>query len=133
MTLPNSHLIISPESAPEIIKIAASTLPLIERAQGLLERLDRWLPVEATWLTLSDPESNVYATVGSTGLERSVLEYLDRPAVAQEIQLFELNQNRPVNPANASASSEFFDGQIQRRARRNRRRLRQAGPPVGDG
>lgn len=79
----------------ELIEIAASTLPLIERAQGLLERLDRWLPVEATWLTLSDPESNVYATVGSTGLERSVLDYLDRPAVAQEIQLYELNQNRP--------------------------------------
>ena len=46
-------------------------------------------------MTLSDPASNVYTTVGSTGLERSVLDYLDRPAVAQEIQLTGLNQNRP--------------------------------------
>jgi hypothetical protein len=79
----------------ELIEIAFSDFPLLERAQALMERLDRWLPVEATWLTLSDPESNIYATLGSTGLERSVLDYLDRPAVAQEIQLFELNQNRP--------------------------------------
>lgn len=79
----------------ELIEIADSNLPLIERAQGLLERLDRWLPVEATWLTLCDPESNVYATVGSTGLERSVLDYLDRPAVAQEMQLTGINRNRP--------------------------------------
>ena len=79
----------------EMIEIASSNSPLLERAQGLLERLERWLPVEATWLALSDPESNVYTTVGSTGLERSVLDYLDRPAVAQEIQLTGLNQNRP--------------------------------------
>jgi DNA-binding CsgD family transcriptional regulator len=79
----------------EVMEIAASTVPLLERAQGLMERLDRWLPVEATWLALSDPESNVYATVGSTGLDRSVLDFLDRPAVAQEIQLTEINRMRP--------------------------------------
>lgn len=79
----------------ELIEIAFSNFPLLERAQALLERLDRWLPVEATWLALSDPESNAYTTVGSTGLERSVLDYLDRPAVAQEIQLTGLNRNRP--------------------------------------
>ncbi|WP_374969342.1 response regulator transcription factor [Terrabacter sp. BE26] len=79
----------------ETIDIAASTVPLLERARGLVESLDRWLPVEAIWLTLSDPESHVYATVGSTGLERSVLDYLDRPTVAREIQLAELNQDRP--------------------------------------
>ena len=57
-----------------------------------LERLDRWVPFEAAWLALSDPRSNVYATVGSTGLDRSVIDYLDRPAVAQEIQLTGLDQ-----------------------------------------
>ena len=79
----------------EIVEIAFSTSPLLERAQGLLEELDRWLPVEATWLTLADPASNVYATVGSTGLDQSVLDYLDRPSVAQEIQLNGVNRNRP--------------------------------------
>lgn len=82
----------------EMIDIAFSTSPLLERAQGLLDELDRWLPVEATWLTLADPASNVYATVGSTGLDRSVLDYLDRPAVAQEIELNGVSRNRsPVS------------------------------------
>jgi DNA-binding CsgD family transcriptional regulator len=78
-----------------MLDIAASSAPLLDRARGLVESLDRWLPVEAIWLTLSDPESHVYATVGSTGLERPVLEYLDQPSVALEIELAELNQNRP--------------------------------------
>ncbi|WP_343908128.1 helix-turn-helix transcriptional regulator [Nocardioides aquiterrae] len=55
----------------------------------------RWLPADAIWLTLSDPGSTVSATVGSTGLDQSILDYLDRPSVAREIQLAELNQNRP--------------------------------------
>jgi DNA-binding CsgD family transcriptional regulator len=86
-----------PDDVPlaEIVDIATSEVPLLERARGLVESLDRWLPVEAIWLTLSDPRANVYATVGSTGLERSVLDYLDRPTVAREIQLAELNQARP--------------------------------------
>lgn len=81
--------------AAEMLDIASSTLPLRQRAHDLLECLERWMPVEATWLALSDPQSNVYATVGSTSLERPVLDYLDRPSVAREIQLAELNQNRP--------------------------------------
>jgi hypothetical protein len=70
----------------EMIEIAACTGSLPERAQGLLERLDRWVPSDAAWLALCDPRSNVYATVASTGLDRSVIDYLDRPAMAQEIQ-----------------------------------------------
>ena len=82
-------------STTELLEIGASTLPLRQRARGLLESLDRWLPAEATWLALSDPQSNVHATIGSTGLEQSALDYLDRPSVSREIQLAELNQNRP--------------------------------------
>ncbi|TVT15496.1 LuxR C-terminal-related transcriptional regulator [Amycolatopsis acidiphila] len=79
----------------EMIEIASSGVPLLERAQTLLDTLQDRLPAEATWLALSDPGTNVYATVGSTGLERSVLEYLDRPSVSREIRLAELDRNRP--------------------------------------
>jgi DNA-binding CsgD family transcriptional regulator len=79
-------------TAAEMHEIATSTLPLPERAQGLLETLERWLPVEATWLALSDPQSNVYATIGSTQLEDPVLDYLDRPSVGREIQLAGLHK-----------------------------------------
>jgi len=79
----------------EMIEVAASTSPLRERAQGLLERLDRWVPSEAAWLALTDPRSNVYATVASAGLDPSVVDYLDRPAMAQEIEIAGLNHDRP--------------------------------------
>lgn len=72
-----------PDEAPvaEVHEIAGSSGPLLDRARELVEALERWLPAETVWLTLSYPDSQVYATVGSTGLERSVLDYLARPAV----------------------------------------------------
>ncbi|CAM3783271.1 helix-turn-helix transcriptional regulator [Nocardioides zeicaulis] len=76
-------------------EIAASTVSIEERAQGLLELLDHWLPVDATWMALSDPASNDYTTVGSTGLAPGVLDYLDRPSVAQEIRDAGINVRRP--------------------------------------
>ena len=66
----------------EVLDIAASTEPLLERARGIVETLDRWLRVDAVWLRLSDPQSKVFATVGSGGLEQSVLDRLDLPTVA---------------------------------------------------
>jgi DNA-binding CsgD family transcriptional regulator len=82
----------------EIIEIASSTAPMLERAQELLQKLSRSVPSEAAWLALSDPQSNVYAAVSSTGLDRSVIDYLDRPSVAQEIQLTGVNRIRaPVS------------------------------------
>jgi DNA-binding CsgD family transcriptional regulator len=78
-----------------LLEVAASTAPLLERARDLVESLDRWLLVEAIWLTLSDPESNAYATVGRSGLEQPVLEFLDGPSLAREIKLTQLNVNRP--------------------------------------
>ncbi len=79
----------------EMMEIASSAAPLPERARGLLQWLERGMCFEAAWLALSDPRSNVYATVGSTGLDRPVLDYLDRPAMAQEIELTGLDRNRP--------------------------------------
>jgi DNA-binding CsgD family transcriptional regulator len=91
----------------ELFEIAASTAPLQERAQGLVERLEHWLPIDATWLALSDPRSDVYTTIGSTGLEGSVLTYLDRPAVAQEIQRAGLNRNQaPVSLAELPVAAD---------------------------
>lgn len=82
----------------ELVEIAASTAPLPERARHLLERLDRWVPSDGAWLALSDPGSNVFATAASAGLDASVVDYLDRPSVAQDIQAAAVNRNRsPVS------------------------------------
>ena len=79
----------------EMVEIASSTDALSERAQGLLQTLGQWASSEAAWLALADPRSHVYATAASAGLDRSVVEFLDRPAVAKEIELTGLNRNQP--------------------------------------
>ncbi|MDH2415593.1 helix-turn-helix transcriptional regulator [Nocardioides sp. CER19] len=79
----------------ELMEIAGTTAPLRERAEHVLGRVADWASADATWLALADPQSHAYATFGSTGLERGVLDYLNRPAVAQEIRDAELNRDRP--------------------------------------
>ena len=83
------------QRAVQLIEIAISAAPLLERARGLLEKLTEFVPSDATWLALANPRSNLHATVGSAGLDRSVLDYLDRPAVAREIQLAGINRAIP--------------------------------------
>lgn len=80
----------------QVLEAASSEAPLLERARVVVAALDRWLPVEAVWLTLCDPESTAYATVGSAGLERSVLAYLDRPSAASELELVRTGVERPA-------------------------------------
>ena len=78
-----------------MLEAASSHAPLLDRARGLVESLDRCLSVDAVWLTLSDPGSTVLATIGSSGLEQPVLDHLEQPSVASEIRLAELNRERP--------------------------------------
>jgi DNA-binding CsgD family transcriptional regulator len=79
----------------EMLEVAASAVPLLERAQGLVDALDRFVCADAVWLAVSDPASTVYATVGSTGLDSSALSGLDHPRVAEEIQDAGLDRDRP--------------------------------------
>ena len=86
-----------PDEQPvaQVLEVAASAAPLLERARVLVETLDRWLPVEAIWLTLCDPQLHAYAAVGSSGLERAVRDYLDKPSASGEIRLGDLVLDRP--------------------------------------
>jgi DNA-binding CsgD family transcriptional regulator len=68
---------------------------LLERARRLVETLESWLPAVTIWLTLSDGRSNVFATVGGTGLERVVLDYLSHPSASRELQRADLDRNHP--------------------------------------
>ena len=87
----------SPNEPPveELLEIASSPAPLPEQARDSLQWLASWVPFDAAWLALADSRSQVYTTVGSTGLDGSVLDYLGRPAMAQEIELTGLHRNRP--------------------------------------
>jgi DNA-binding CsgD family transcriptional regulator len=79
----------------EMSEIAVSAAPLPERARGLLDRLHRWAPFDGAWLAVSDPQSHVYATAASTGLSRSVIDYLDGPSSARDLQLTGLTRQQP--------------------------------------
>jgi len=78
-----------------MVEVASSTDPLPQRAHAVLQSLGRWVPADAAWLALSDPRSHTYATAASTGLDRSIVAYLDRPAAAVEIQETGLNRDQP--------------------------------------
>ncbi len=88
-----------------MMDLAASTLPLLDRARGLVQNLDRWLRADAIWLTLCDARSDVYATVGRSGLERPVLDYLgeqptrsDRPGPPGVRRALDLPLREPGGP-----------------------------------
>lgn len=70
----------------ETIEIASSNASLLERAHGVLESLERWMPVDATWMAVADPWSKVYEALGSDAMDSAVVESL-RPSVAPDIEL----------------------------------------------
>ncbi|WP_297619001.1 LuxR C-terminal-related transcriptional regulator [Nocardioides sp.] len=79
----------------EMLAIATSTDPLLDRANDFMRRLGRWVPFDAAWLALSDPGSSVYAVVGSAGLDRSVTDFLDRSNTARDLELAGLDRCGP--------------------------------------
>lgn len=64
----------------ELLAIAASTGPLLERAGAVVASLHRRLGVDALRLALCDPASNVYATVQTDGPAEPVVEHLASPS-----------------------------------------------------
>jgi DNA-binding CsgD family transcriptional regulator len=85
----------------EMAAIAASSAPLAERAQAVVETLHRWAPVfDASWVAVAVPGTSRITYVASTGLDRSVVDHLDRPSVAGEIELVGLDRSAaPVSAA----------------------------------
>src|SRR3954454_13880997 len=84
----------------ELGEIADSTSPLPERAQGMLERLRRLVPFDAAWLALTDPMSSRDPAVASTDLDEDILQYLNGPTVAHDIEQAQTVRGRaPLSPS----------------------------------
>ena len=69
----------------EILETAISSGSLSQRASLLLQTLEAWVSFDAAWLTVCDPRSAMCTTVGSTGLSRSVLDFVERLPGAEEV------------------------------------------------
>jgi DNA-binding CsgD family transcriptional regulator len=87
-------------AALELTEVAASSDPLLERADALLATLRRLVPFDGAWMALADPQQNRYTRLASADLDRSTEEYLCGPTAAREIEL--TGTNRPAPPLSLS-------------------------------
>lgn len=71
--------------AVELAEVAASTGPLVERAQDMLTTLRGLVPFDAAWLALADPMTSSYTPLASTALDGRTLQYLSGPRMARDI------------------------------------------------
>jgi DNA-binding CsgD family transcriptional regulator len=84
----------------ELVEIADSTGPVPERAREMLDRLRRLVPFDAAWLAVTDPMSSSYPTVASSDLDESILQYLNGPTVAHDIERAQTVRGRaPLSPS----------------------------------
>lgn len=84
----------------ELAEIAASTRPVCERAQGMLEGLRRVVPFDAAWLALADPMRRSYTSLAGKGLDKGTLQYLAGPQMAQDIEVTRTNRaGPPLSPS----------------------------------
>jgi hypothetical protein len=79
----------------ELAEIAAGTTTLQQRAQAVLERLGRILPVDAAWLAVRDPERRRHTPLATTGLAEPLRRYFLTPEADAEVDHLDLNRWRP--------------------------------------
>src|SRR3954465_5817137 len=79
----------------EVVEIAASTGPVPDRAQGMVDRLRRLVPFDAAWLASADPMSSSYTSLASTDLDEGTVQYLAGPQMAHDIEVTQTDRARP--------------------------------------
>ncbi|MGY1814411.1 response regulator transcription factor [Blastococcus sp. SYSU D00820] len=79
----------------ELAEVAASSGPLPERSQGMLEALRRLVPFDAAWVALADPMRSSYTSVGSSALDEDTVRYLSGPQMAHDIEVTGTDHARP--------------------------------------
>src|SRR2546423_580493 len=84
-----------PTPTLELAEIAASSGPVPERAQGMLEQLRRLVPFDAAWLASADPMSSSYTSLASADLDEATLRYLAGPQMARDIEATHADRRRP--------------------------------------
>src|SRR4051812_45512984 len=82
-------------SSMELAEIADSTGPLPGRARDMLESLRGLVPFDAAWLALAEPLSSNFTSLASTDLEYGVLQYLNGPRMARDIEVTHTDAGRP--------------------------------------
>jgi DNA-binding CsgD family transcriptional regulator len=82
----------------ELTEIAASGVGLRQRANSFLASLRARAPFDAAWMALADTEHPRYTTVADADLDDSVLEHLQGPVMAADIEATGTNRRqRPLS------------------------------------
>jgi DNA-binding CsgD family transcriptional regulator len=86
-----------PHQAGELLlaETAASAGTTSERAQALLEGLQRVVPFDGAWLALADPLGHGYHSLASVGLDGPTVEFLSGPLMARDIEITGTDRARP--------------------------------------
>ena len=79
----------------ELAEIAASPRPVHERAQAMLDELQRRIPFDGAWMALAEPDGAGYTSLASTDLDGSSVRYLSGPQMAHDIALTGADRHRP--------------------------------------
>ncbi|GAA1151784.1 helix-turn-helix transcriptional regulator [Nocardioides aquiterrae] len=90
----------STDVALRLAEIAADPGPIPERAQALVEELQRHVPFDGSWLAMAEPFGTGYASVAARSLDRSTTDYLGGPKAARDLEISGANRERaPMSPS----------------------------------
>jgi DNA-binding CsgD family transcriptional regulator len=78
-----------------LTQLAASSAPLPERAEALLEALRPLVPFDAAWLAHADPLRSSYSSLASADLDDRVVDFLGGPLNAHDIAVTGVDRDRP--------------------------------------
>ena len=88
------------DPALRLAEIAVDPGPVPERAQALVEELQRHVPFDASWLAMAEPFGTGYASVAARSLDQGTADYLGGPKAARDLEISGANRERaPLSPS----------------------------------
>src|SRR4051812_46856602 len=75
--------------------IAGAPVTLQQRAQDVLEVLNRIVPFDAAWLAVRDPERRRHTPLATAGPTDPLRRYFLTPEADEEVEQLGLNRTRP--------------------------------------
>lgn len=88
-------------------EIAAAPGSIPERAQALVDELDRHIPFDGSWLAMAEPFGTGYTSLADRSLDQGTADYLSGPKAARDLELSGANRERaPLSPSDLPIPAE---------------------------
>jgi DNA-binding CsgD family transcriptional regulator len=114
---PHGMPVITAEILTEVAGIAAAPGSLAERAEALLEQLQRVVPFEAGWIALLPSEQYCHVPLARSGYDERTCGFMDSTAMMADCELLGLCRSRrpfrlrdlPVPPSEFAGWAEYLE------------------------